>query len=106
MEKEADLGFQQDADTAYNTMFFSPAANYDPENPFQFGNFGGDQRYGVIWPGPNTTITFANGSSSVIPTMAKVVGNLTGIGKLPVKGIFPKKGSFVFRDMCFKEKGT
>lgn len=35
MEDEADLGFQQDADAAYNTMFFSPALNGFPGTPFQ-----------------------------------------------------------------------
>lgn len=79
MEKEADLGFQQDADTAYNTMFFNPAANFNPSFPFQYGYFGGDQRQGVIWPGANTNITFANGSTANIPTVARVIGNLTGI---------------------------
>lgn len=79
IESEADFGFQQDADTAYNTMFFSRAANFLPDNGFQYGYFGGDSRQGLIYPGPNTTIQFANGSKIVVPTVARVVGNLTGI---------------------------
>lgn len=79
IESEADLGFNQDADTAYNTMFFSRAQNYLPDDGMQYGNFGGDSRAGLHYPGPNTTIKFANGSTLVIPTVARVGGNLTGI---------------------------
>lgn len=38
-----------------------------------------DGRYGFFYPGPNTTLTFANGSTSVYQTKARVPGNFSGV---------------------------
>jgi hypothetical protein len=38
-----------------------------------------DGRYGFFYPGPNTTLTFANGSTAVFETKARVPGNFTGV---------------------------
>lgn len=38
-----------------------------------------DGRYGFYYPGPNTTLTFANGTTSVFQTKALVPGNFSGV---------------------------
>jgi hypothetical protein len=38
-----------------------------------------DGRYGFYYPGPNTTLNFANGTTSVFQTMALIPGNFSGV---------------------------
>lgn len=68
--------FNQDADAAYNTMFF--------EKAFQAGGVGtgyfslnGRVRY--IYPGPNTNFTWANGTTIISSNVAHVKGNFAGV---------------------------
>lgn len=63
----------QDPDASYNTGFFELAAyTIDPNNP---GIFAIPQ----VYPGANTTLVFANGSSVSIPNTAVVDKDLSGI---------------------------
>jgi hypothetical protein len=70
--------FNQDADAAYNSMFFelaSVAANGAGQNGY-FSN-GGRIRY--IYQGANTTFTFANGTELTVENQATVKADLTGV---------------------------
>ncbi|CZR70138.1 uncharacterized protein PAC_20039 [Phialocephala subalpina] len=78
MNLEADKGFQQDPDAAFNTVMFNPALDFTPGLNVR-GFFAGDGRYGFYYPGPNTTMNFANGSTAVFQTAALVPGNFTGV---------------------------
>ncbi|KUJ19611.1 uncharacterized protein LY89DRAFT_780523 [Mollisia scopiformis] len=78
MQTEADKGFQQDPDAAFNTVMYNPALDFTPGLTVQ-GFFAGDGRYGFFYPGPNTTLNFSNGSTSVFQTMARVPGNFSGV---------------------------
>jgi hypothetical protein len=63
----------QDPDASYNTGFFELAAfTIEPRNP---GIFAIPQ----VYPGANTTLVFANGSSVSIPNLAVVEKDLSGI---------------------------
>ncbi|KAE8441047.1 hypothetical protein EG329_005909 [Mollisiaceae sp. DMI_Dod_QoI] len=68
--------FNQDADAAYNTMFFEKAFVGGATGTGYF-NGGGRVRY--IYPGDNTTFTFANGSSLTVENVGKVKGDFTGV---------------------------
>lgn len=72
------LGALQDLDALYNIMFYSPAFNAANNGDWQ-GYFGGSGRYGYIWPGPSTNVTFENGTTREYLTIAKVVGNFANI---------------------------
>ena len=63
----------QDPDASYNTGFFQLAAS-----TITLGNTGGFV-YPQVYPGPNTTFVFANGSSVSIPNYAIVAKDLSGI---------------------------
>jgi hypothetical protein len=68
--------FHQDADAAYNTMFYKKA--------FQAGATGNgffyiNGRVRYIYPGPNTTITFENGTTITLDNVAYVKGNFAGV---------------------------
>ncbi|KAG4444333.1 hypothetical protein IFR05_000207 [Cadophora sp. M221] len=63
--------FNQDADAAYNTMFYEKAFTAGGVGNGYF-SAGGRIRY--IYPGSNTTFTFANGTTLVTENIAKVKG--------------------------------
>ncbi|KUJ13113.1 uncharacterized protein LY89DRAFT_592412 [Mollisia scopiformis] len=68
--------FNQDADAAYNTMFFEKAFVGGGTGTGYF-NGGGRVRY--IYPGDNTTFTFANGSSLTLENVGHVKGDFSGV---------------------------
>ncbi|KAJ5038288.1 uncharacterized protein L3040_007155 [Drepanopeziza brunnea f. sp. 'multigermtubi'] len=78
MNAEANKGFQQDPDAAYNTVMYNPALDFTPGMNVR-GFFAGDGRYGFYYPGPNTTLTFANGTTTTYQTQALVPGNFSGV---------------------------
>lgn len=72
------LGALQDRDALYNTMFYSPALYAANKGDWQ-GYYGGSGRFGFLWPGPNTTVVFENGTTRTYKTTARVVGDFSGI---------------------------
>ncbi|KAG6288857.1 hypothetical protein E4U46_002964 [Claviceps purpurea] len=71
----------QDADAAYNTMFWSKAnaAAADPTVNSGFGTFVAGGRSAIFYPGPTTSLTFANGTTVVLDNLADVVGDMAGV---------------------------
>ncbi|PBP16544.1 hypothetical protein BUE80_DR012456 [Diplocarpon rosae] len=63
--------FNQDADAAYNTMFFQKAF---VAGGIGNGYFSAGGRIRYIYPGSNTTFAFANGTTLVEPNIAQVKG--------------------------------
>ncbi|KAI6712197.1 hypothetical protein JHW43_005241 [Diplocarpon mali] len=88
---EADKGFQQDPDAAFNTVMYNPALDFTPGLNVR-GFFAGDGRYGFYYPGPNTTMNFADGSTAVFQTMAMIPGNFSGV----------TDGASAFQKFCTK----
>ncbi|TPX09128.1 uncharacterized protein E0L32_001588 [Thyridium curvatum] len=68
--------FNQDADAAYNTMFFEKA--FPPAGAGK-GYFSGGGRIRFIYQGANTTFTFANGTEATFENYARVKTSLAGI---------------------------
>ncbi|KAK0100490.1 hypothetical protein ONS95_008438 [Cadophora gregata] len=68
--------FNQDADAAYNTMFYEKAFEAGGTGTGYF-SAGGRIRY--IYPGSNTTFTFANGTTLVTENIAKVKGLFSAV---------------------------
>ncbi len=68
--------YNQDADAAYNSMFFSKAM-YGSGSGFGFFSGGGRIRFN--YQGPNTTFTFANGTTATFQNFANVRASLEGI---------------------------
>lgn len=68
--------YNQDVDSAYNSMFYSKAisATNNLSGYFQSGG-----RIGVIYQGANTTITFADGEDLTLENKANVIGDMTGV---------------------------
>lgn len=59
-------------------MFYSPAFYAANDGDWQ-GYYGGSGRFGYIWPGASTAVTFENGTTVVYRTTARIVGNFSGI---------------------------
>lgn len=68
--------FNQDADAAYNTMFFEKAF---VAGAVSKGYFSGGGRMRYIYPGANTTFTFQNGTVLTLENVGKVKGDFTGV---------------------------
>ncbi|KAJ8071606.1 hypothetical protein OCU04_001929 [Sclerotinia nivalis] len=68
--------FNQDADAAYNSMFFEKA--YVAAGVSQ-GYFSSSGRIRYIYPGSNTTFGFENGTTLVTENYANVKGDFTGV---------------------------
>ncbi|CAD6453756.1 e8157b09-e894-4fb8-b380-ee9cd711d897 [Sclerotinia trifoliorum] len=68
--------FNQDADAAYNSMFFEKAYVAAGVSEGYFTS-GGRIRY--IYPGSNTTFAFENGTTLVTENYANVKGDFTGV---------------------------
>ncbi|KAI2610487.1 hypothetical protein GGR54DRAFT_643519 [Hypoxylon sp. NC1633] len=66
----------QDADAAYNTMFFEKAFLAENKNNGYFQT-GGRVRY--IYPGNTTSFTFENGTVLDLPNIARLKGSWTGV---------------------------
>lgn len=58
-------------------MFFELALNSTGSN--WGGYFSGSGRFGYIYPGPNTTISFENGTTTTYQNYARVIGDFTGV---------------------------
>ncbi|KAI9640692.1 hypothetical protein NHQ30_011001 [Ciborinia camelliae] len=69
--------FNQDADSAYNTMFYEKAYGAAGVSGMGFFSNGGRGRY--VYPGSNTTFGFANGTTLVTENTAHVKGDFTGV---------------------------
>ncbi|KAI0125331.1 hypothetical protein BJ170DRAFT_500145 [Xylariales sp. AK1849] len=65
----------QDADSAYNSMFFSKA--YNQSGSQGYFQSGGRVRY--IYPGASTTLTFENGTVLEFSNLARLKGDWTGV---------------------------
>ncbi|TVY42547.1 Peptidase S41 family protein [Lachnellula occidentalis] len=68
--------FNQDADAAYNTMFFEKAFVAGATSK---GYFSGGGRMRFVYPGANTTFTFENGTILTLENVGKVKGDFTGV---------------------------
>ncbi|KAK2630058.1 hypothetical protein QTJ16_000878 [Diplocarpon rosae] len=68
--------FNQDADAAYNTMFFKKAF---VAGGIGNGYFSAGGRIRYIYPGSNTTFVFANGTTLVMPNIARVKGLFSAV---------------------------
>ncbi|PBP19577.1 hypothetical protein BUE80_DR009607 [Diplocarpon rosae] len=93
LEGLSQFGDLQDPDALYNMMFFNPgfAARDDrwlgKDSLFSGweimltdpGLFGGSLGFGCIYPGPNTRITFENGTDLVVENKAVIFGDFTGV---------------------------
>ena len=72
------LGALQDPDALYNNVFYEKAFEAQTENNWN-GYFAGSGRFGYIYPGANTTITFENGTTNTYNNYAGVIGDFTGV---------------------------
>ncbi|KAI0967805.1 hypothetical protein F4678DRAFT_444664 [Xylaria arbuscula] len=66
----------QDADAAYNSLFFEKAYAAEVSSNGYFQN-GGRTRY--VWPGSTTSLTFANGTTVKKNNVARLKGDWTGV---------------------------
>src|SRR3569833_487766 len=68
--------FNQDADAAYNTMFYEKAfAGAGAGN----GYFSSGGRIRYIYQGANTTFTFANGTEATFENFARIKTSMAGV---------------------------
>ncbi|KAI0099865.1 hypothetical protein GGR51DRAFT_551876 [Nemania sp. FL0031] len=66
----------QDADAAYNSLFYEKAYEAEIASTGYFHN-GGRTRY--VWPGSATTLKFANGTVVKRDNQARIKGNWSGV---------------------------
>ncbi|KAI1736333.1 hypothetical protein F4680DRAFT_264686 [Xylaria scruposa] len=66
----------QDADAAYNSLFYEKAFEAEISSKGYFQN-GGRTRY--VYPGSTTSLKFANGTSVKADNVARIKGNWTGV---------------------------
>ncbi|KAI0393073.1 hypothetical protein F5Y17DRAFT_329277 [Xylariaceae sp. FL0594] len=66
----------QDADAAYNSLFYEKALEAEVSSRGYFQN-GGRTRY--VYPGDVTSLTFANGTHVELPNLARIKGNWNGV---------------------------
>ncbi|KAI0545894.1 hypothetical protein F4679DRAFT_575849 [Xylaria curta] len=66
----------QDADAAYNSLFYEKAFEAEISSRGYFQN-GGRTRY--VYPGSTTSLKFANGTSIKADNVARIKGNWTGV---------------------------
>ncbi|KAF4125503.1 peptidase S41 family protein, partial [Geosmithia morbida] len=68
--------YNQDVDSAYNSMFYSKAGEASAGIT---GYFAGSGRISMIYQGPTTTFTFSNGTDLTLENEAQVIGDMTGV---------------------------
>ncbi|KAK4655267.1 hypothetical protein QC762_301280 [Podospora pseudocomata] len=68
--------YNRDPDAAYNSMFYEKAS-VAVGSPLGFFAKGGRVRY--VYPGPNTTFTFENGTALSLENVAAVKADMTGV---------------------------
>ncbi|KAI0185517.1 hypothetical protein EV127DRAFT_348153 [Xylaria flabelliformis] len=66
----------QDADAAYNSLFYEKAFEAEISSRGYFQN-GGRTRY--VYPGSTTSLKFTNGTSTKADNVARIKGNWTGV---------------------------
>ncbi|CAD6502332.1 BgTH12-04925 [Blumeria graminis f. sp. triticale] len=66
----------RDADAVYNSMFYNRGSFAETG---EAGYFWGGGRLQYIYPGPTTTLTFANGSSIILENIAMVLANFSDV---------------------------
>ncbi|KAI0532363.1 hypothetical protein GGR58DRAFT_517795 [Xylaria digitata] len=66
----------QDADAAYNSLFYEKAYEAEVASTGYFHN-GGRTRY--VWPGSTTSFKFANGTFVELDNVARIKGDWTGV---------------------------
>ncbi|KAI0415194.1 hypothetical protein F5X98DRAFT_365310 [Xylaria grammica] len=66
----------QDADAAYNSLFYEKAYEAEVSSTGYFHN-GGRTRY--VWPGSTTSFKFANGTFVELDNVAAIKGDWTGV---------------------------
>jgi hypothetical protein len=69
----SDYGGHQDKDALWNDLFYSLAQVSQGGGGGATGSFTGNSRGSLVYPGPTTTLTFANGSEVTNENFAKVV---------------------------------
>lgn len=70
----------QDPNAAYNNLFYELAQNVlPPAVTSGLGFFTGGGSGAYTYPGPETTLTFENGTTSTYPNIAQVRSSLTGV---------------------------
>ncbi|CEJ87193.1 hypothetical protein VHEMI04334 [[Torrubiella] hemipterigena] len=77
LENEAAIGCgSQDADACYNEQFFqlAQAVAHTP-----LGNHARGGRSLLVYQGPNTTYTFADGTNHTVDNIATIVGDFTSV---------------------------
>lgn len=85
--------FNQDADAAYNSMFYEKAF---VAAVVSNGYFSGGGRVRYIYPGASTTFTFENGTTLTLDNIAQVKGNFAGV----------VDGSSFYQQFCTALTGT
>ncbi|KAI4749508.1 hypothetical protein E4T50_00243 [Aureobasidium sp. EXF-12298] len=70
---------QQDKDALWNTLFYSSAQVSLGGMGTGTGSFTGNGLSRFVYPGPTTTLTFANGSNVTNENFARVLADLDGI---------------------------
>lgn len=69
--------FNQDADAAYNTLFYSKALFGSGASVRGLWSTAGRTRF--VYPGDNTTYLFENGTSTTFENVANILGNWAGV---------------------------
>lgn len=82
---------QQVIDAGYNTLFYSKAGFALFQSS---GNFASGGRGRFLYPGPNTTLTFSNGTSLSFQNIARVRGNFSGVDS----------GQAFYRKFCIPDR--
>lgn len=73
------LNFLQDPDGQYNNLMYEMPFDAQYAGLRYTGYFALAGRMGYFYPGPNTTIGFANGTTNTYQNYAEIVGNFTGV---------------------------
>ncbi|KAF2182762.1 peptidase S41 family protein-like protein [Zopfia rhizophila CBS 207.26] len=79
LEALSQYGSLQDRDALYNNVFYELAQVSLSNSGAATGMFTGGGRGRWVYPGPTTTLTFANGSSTTIENYARVLQNFRDI---------------------------
>ena len=79
LEALKQVGILQDPDALYNNLFWQAAQVAIGSAGTGFGVFSGGGRGRFIYPGPTTSLTFANGTTSTYANFARVLLPLTGV---------------------------
>ena len=73
----SQLGALNDPDALYNSMFYSKP--FAASTPGWEGYFSGSGRFGFIYPGANTTLSFANGTQVTYQSTSSVIADFSGV---------------------------